>query len=79
VALKDFRIEHYATGQPKSFESDLVILDPELEAPITKTISVNHPLIYKGVAIYQSDFQDGGTKLNFKVWDLLSTQAVLQK
>jgi len=76
VALKDFRIEHYATGQPKSFESDLVILDPELEAPITKTISVNHPLIYKGIAIYQSDFQDGGTKLNFKVWDLLSTQAV---
>lgn len=75
VALKDFRIEHYATGQPKSFESDLVILDPELKAPITKTISVNHPLIYKGVAIYQSDFQDGGTKLNFKVWDLFSTKA----
>jgi cytochrome c biogenesis protein len=43
-----------------------------LKAPLTKTISVNHPLIYKGVAIYQSDFQDGGTKLNFKVWNLLS-------
>lgn len=75
VALKDFRIEHYATGQPKSFESDLVIVDPELKEPITKTISVNHPLIYKGVAIYQSDFQDGGTKLNFKVWDLFSASA----
>ncbi|OIR04895.1 cytochrome c biogenesis protein CcsB [mine drainage metagenome] len=73
VALKDFRIEHYATGQPKSFESDIVITDPELKAPITKTISVNHPLTYKGIAIYQSDFQDGGTKLNFKVWNLLST------
>ncbi len=73
IALKDFRIEHYATGQPKSFESDLVIIDPDLAAPITKTISVNHPFIHKGIAIYQSDFQDGGTKLNFKVWDLLST------
>lgn len=72
IALKDFRIEHYATGQPKSFESDIVITDPDLKEPLTKTISVNHPLIYKGVAIYQSDFQDGGTKLHFKVWNLLA-------
>jgi cytochrome c biogenesis protein len=72
VSLKDFRIEHYATGQPKSFESDIVITDPDLKTPITKTISVNHPLIYKGIAIYQSDFQDGGTRLGFKVWDVLS-------
>ncbi len=72
VALKDFRIEHYATGQPKSFESDIVITDPDLKTPLTKTISVNHPLTYKGIAIYQSDFQDGGTKLNFKVWNLLA-------
>ena len=78
IALKDFRIEHYATGQPKSFESDIVISDPDLKEPLTKTISVNHPLIYKGVAIYQSDFQDGGTKLNFKVWNLLSKDMVPQ-
>ena len=73
VALKDFRIEHYATGQPKSFESDIVITDPDLKEPLTKTISVNHPLVYKGIAIYQSDFQDGGTKLGFNVWNLTST------
>lgn len=79
VALKDFRIEHYATGQPKSFESDIVITDPDLKMPITKTISVNHPLTYKGVAIYQSDFQDGGTKLNFKVWDLFAKVNLTQK
>ncbi len=72
IALKDFRIEHYATGQPKSFESDIVITDPDLKTPLAKTISVNHPLTYKGVAIYQSDFQDGGTKLNFKVWNLFT-------
>lgn len=72
IALKDFRIEHYATGQPKSFESDIVIIDPELKTQVTKTISVNHPFTYKGVAIYQSDFQDGGTTLNFKVWNLFS-------
>ncbi len=72
VALEDFRIEHYATGQPKSFESDLVIIDPELKTPLKATIKVNHPLIYKGIAIYQSDFQDGGSRLDMNVLPLFS-------
>lgn len=72
IALDDFRIEHYPTGQPKSFESDLLIYDAELKEPIKRTISVNHPLIYKGIAIYQSDFQDGGSVLDFDVWRILS-------
>lgn len=70
VALKDFRIEHYPTGMPKSFESDIVITDPELSTPIETTIRVNHPYIHKGIAIYQSDFQDGGSQLKFKLWNL---------
>lgn len=70
VSLKDFRIEHYATGQPKSFESDIEIIDSDLKEPLKKTISVNNPLIYKGIAIYQSDFQDGGSTVNFKMWNL---------
>lgn len=73
VALEDFRIEHYATGQPKSFESDLVIIDNDLKAPLRATIKVNHPLIYKGVAIYQSDFQDGGSKLQMNLLPLFSS------
>jgi len=73
VALKDFRIEHYATGMPKSFESDIVITDPELSKPIETTIRVNHPYTYKGIAIYQSDFQDGGSELKFKLWDLAAS------
>lgn len=32
IALKKFRIEHYATGQPKSFESDIVITDAALKS-----------------------------------------------
>lgn len=75
IALKDFRIEHYATGQPKSFESDLLIIDPERKEPLAHTISVNHPLIYKGIAIYQSDFQDGGSRLKLDVWNLFSDKA----
>ncbi|MGE0079787.1 MAG: cytochrome c biogenesis protein ResB [Thiohalomonadaceae bacterium] len=63
IELVDFRVEHYPSGQPKSFESDLVIHDPELDEPLKRTIAVNHPLIYKGYAIYQASFSDGGSQL----------------
>jgi cytochrome c biogenesis protein len=70
IEVKEFRIEHYATGQPKSFESDLVVYDDDLAEPLTKTISVNHPLIYKGYAIYQASFSDGGSELSLEAWPL---------
>jgi cytochrome c biogenesis protein len=60
---------------PKSFESDLIISDPELSQDIPKTITVNHPFTYKGISIYQSDFQDGGTNLDIKLWNLLNSNA----
>lgn len=75
VEVKDFRIEHYFSGQPKSFESDLVIHDPERETPLERTIAVNHPLIYKGYAIYQASFADGGTELEIRAWPLLATES----
>ena len=49
---------------PKSFESDLIIRDDLLEKPIEQTISVNHPLIYRGYAMYQASFGDGGSTLS---------------
>lgn len=70
IELKDFRIEHYPTGQPKSFESDLIIHDEDLPQPLEKTIAVNYPLIYKGYAIYQASFSDGGSNLDMKLWPL---------
>ncbi|MDG6774236.1 cytochrome c biogenesis protein ResB [Thiomicrorhabdus sp. ZW0627] len=72
VEVKDFRIEYYDTGMPKSFESDLILTAPDLDKPIEKTIAVNHPLYYKNYAIYQSSFGDGGSILNLKVHPLLS-------
>jgi cytochrome c biogenesis protein len=70
VEVKDFRIEHYATGQPKSFESDLVVYDDDLTEPLMTTIAVNHPLIHKGYAIYQASFSDGGSALSLEAWPL---------
>lgn len=70
IEVLDFRIEHYENGQPKSFESDLRIHDNDLDEPLEQTIAVNHPLIHKGYAIYQSSFGDGGSKLDISVWPL---------
>ena len=75
IQVDDFRIEHYPSGQPKSFESDLTILDPAAAQPIKQTISVNHPLNYKGYSIYQNSFGDGGSKLSLKAWPLTNAQA----
>lgn len=68
VEVKEFRVEHHSTGAPRSFESDLVIHDNDLPEPMETTISVNHPLIYKGHAIYQASFGDGGSELTFSIW-----------
>lgn len=72
ILLEDFRVEHYPSGQPKSFESDLII--QEGETRVAKTIAVNHPLNYKGYTIYQASFGDGGSKLDFRLHDLASSE-----
>ena len=79
VEVKDFRIEHYESGQPKSFESDLVVYDDRLNQPLDKTISVNHPLIYDGYSIYQASFSDGGSKLEMLAWPLMGVNKQPQK
>lgn len=70
IDVKDFRIQYYDTGMPKSFESDIILSAPDLEQPIEKTIAVNHPLFYKNYAIYQSSFSDGGSLLKLKIHSL---------
>lgn len=70
IELKDFRVEHYSTGQPKSFESDLIIHDDQLDQPLEATIAVNHPLIYRGFALYQASFGDGGSEMDLRLWSL---------
>lgn len=73
IKLKKFHIEHYPSGQPKSFASDVVITDKESKRSFERTISVNHPLSYRGVSIYQASFGDGGTRFNLNGWSLFSS------
>ncbi|MFZ1640245.1 MAG: cytochrome c biogenesis protein ResB [Candidatus Contendobacter sp.] len=76
IELKDFQVEYHATGQPKSFVSQVRIHDKEHlgDRPLDATIRVNHPLTYRGYAIYQSDFGDGGSKLELRAWPLTASR-----
>ena len=72
IALEKFHIEHYSTGQPRDFASDIVVTDRETGERFERTVRVNYPFIHKGVAIYQASFADGGTRMQLKGWPLLS-------
>jgi cytochrome c biogenesis protein len=70
VELKKFKVEYYATGMPKLFASDIVIHDHASGKTLPATVKVNEPAYHRGVAIYQSSFDDGGSKLQFKAQPL---------
>ena len=63
VELKKFIVEYYSTGMPKLFASDIVIHDRETGEKLEKRVEVNHPASYKGIEIYQSSFDDGGSSV----------------
>src|SRR5574340_1078743 len=71
VSLKKFHIEHYPTGQPKRFASDVVVTDLASGKSFEDTIEVNKPLLYKGFAVYQASFEDGGSKLDINARSLI--------
>jgi cytochrome c biogenesis protein len=67
LTLKAFRVEYYPTGMPKLFASDVVLKDKATGQTQDATIEVNKPLIHRGVAIYQSSFDDGGSQLKLSL------------
>jgi cytochrome c biogenesis protein len=66
VELKKFVVEYYATGMPKLFASEIVIHDHETGQAIPKTVKVNEPAFHRGIAIYQSSFDDGGSQVTLR-------------
>src|SRR5574343_88933 len=61
VELRKFTVDYYDTGMPKRFASDIVIHDPRSKTSKPFTVEVNHPVVYDGVTIFQSSFEDGGS------------------
>ncbi|MBU3737337.1 MAG: cytochrome c biogenesis protein ResB [Rhodoferax sp.] len=63
VELKKFHVEYYSTGMPKLFASDIVIHDLADGRQVPARVEVNRPASYRGVDIYQSSFDDGGSRV----------------
>lgn len=74
IKLKKFVIEHYSTGMPKLFASEVIVRDLETGKTFESTIKVNEPLIYKGIAVYQSSFDDGGSRLKLSGYPMIGGQ-----
>ena len=70
IKLKKFTIDFYSTGMPKLFASDVDVIDHETGKTFSSVIKVNQPLIYKGVAVYQSSFEDGGSRLKLTAYPM---------
>jgi cytochrome c biogenesis protein len=66
VELKKFIVEYYDTGMPKLFASDITIHDHETGEKKDARVEVNHPASHRGINIYQSSFDDGGSKVTLQ-------------
>ena len=56
VALDRFTIQRDPAGRPEQFTSSLRLIPPGETAPLERQISVNHPLRYHGITLYQADW-----------------------
>ncbi|KAL2460180.1 Cytochrome c biogenesis protein CCS1 [Abeliophyllum distichum] len=56
VHVNRFYMDYYDSGEVSQFYSDLSLFDLNGKEVMRKTISVNHPLRYGGITIYQTDW-----------------------
>lgn len=75
VELKKFIVEYYSTGMPKLFASEIVIHDKITGDAVPARVEVNHPASYRGIEIYQSSFDDGGSNVKLRALSLDGTDA----
>jgi cytochrome c biogenesis protein len=65
-----FWIDYYDNGAVKSYNSTLTVID-DGQKKVTKTITVNDPLVYKGIWFYQSSYGDS--------WDRVEKARIVVK
>ena len=66
VELQKFIVEYYSTGMPKLFASDIVIYDKATGEQQEARVEVNKPASFRGIEIYQSSFDDGGSRVKLQ-------------
>ena len=72
IELRKFIVEYYSTGMPKLFASEIVIHDKETGQALPQRVEVNHPVRYRGIEIYQSGFDDGGSRVTLRALPMAS-------
>ncbi|CAM9105911.1 unnamed protein product [Chrysoparadoxa australica] len=66
IRINDFWSTYNKDGRTKQFQTDLSILLGNGKEITRKTISVNKPLIFKGVTYYQTDWGILGLRIQFQ-------------
>ena len=66
IELRKFIVEYYSTGMPKLFASEIIIHDKETGQATPHRVEVNHPVRHRGIEIYQSGFDDGGSRVTLQ-------------
>jgi cytochrome c biogenesis protein len=61
MKLDKFTVAFYPNGAPKEFKSVVTILEGS-QAVLNEPIRVNHPLTYKGLSFYQSNYGVAGVE-----------------
>ena len=62
ILCHDVRMDTYDDGSPKAYFSDLEVFDKNGGSVLRKTIRVNDPLVYDGIAFFQANY--GKQKIN---------------
>jgi len=75
MELKKFVVDYYSTGMPSRFASEVTVTDPDNGERFDATIEVNEPLRYKGVTVYQSSLDDGGSRVDLLAYPLTGASA----
>ncbi|MEM5384033.1 cytochrome c biogenesis protein ResB [Paraburkholderia phymatum] len=78
IKLNRFVVDYYSTGMPKLFASDIVVTDRKTGRHVQARVQVNKPFTYDGISIYQSSFQDGGSKVAMTVWPMAGRTAATE-
>lgn len=64
VTLNDFEVGRYpGEMRPRSFESDITIVDPETGRSQGRVVSMNRPVKHGGYTFYQSSFREEGKRM----------------
>lgn len=66
LQLKDFVVDYYSTGMPSDFVSHVTVTDHDTGESFDATIRVNEPLTHRGITVYQSSFDDGGSRVTVR-------------